>query len=469
VTETATRSSTSRRVLFILALLALVVLGLWLALRGTKPKPAARGPTHKVTVGAAPRFAPMKKFDPRVLPHPSVGEPEPIIDEVILEKKEVCEGEENLVTVRAHTPNGTDSFLHYTVGEGTGAQTVLRTFSAGREKGNPRFVMVFGRNNVVTTVPLPEFTLKSCQQDRIVEIRHRLMPNSVGHFELWAEVRDFGVKSQRDAPPFQAKSYVWTFGDETSETTTVPRVVHSYEERPQETLYSTFLVTVTITGADGTKLVGRRSLQLMNPVFEELWRNGAVRLLVALDPPFPELNTSSRTVEHTARVWHLREEPVTLTKVVATTNYFPRQAAVEKETVAETLQPAAFAGTTVIPPGRGIEFRVSKSAKDGPDWHSVEYVLHGTSAEGWPAIGNFALMMPPPEPTRERHQPITDPLKVAKILKARELLGKEFVTDEDLFRLQREGKFEGLKPDPNLKITKLREPDLPKPKDGIKE
>jgi hypothetical protein len=40
----------------------------------------------------------------------------PIIDEIRVEKPEVCEGEENLVTVRAHTPDGNDAFLHYQIG-----------------------------------------------------------------------------------------------------------------------------------------------------------------------------------------------------------------------------------------------------------------------------------------------------------------------------------------------------------------
>src|SRR5690349_488437 len=38
----------------------------------------------------------------------------PVIDEVVLEKSEVCEGEENLVTVKAHSPDPEDDpFLHY--------------------------------------------------------------------------------------------------------------------------------------------------------------------------------------------------------------------------------------------------------------------------------------------------------------------------------------------------------------------
>ncbi|NTX58525.1 hypothetical protein HR086_45285, partial [Myxococcus sp. CA039A] len=46
---------------------------------------------------------------------------------------------------------------------------------------------------------------------------------------------------------------------------------------------------------------------------------------------------------------------------------------------------------------------------------------------------------------RENSTPVTDPLLLAKVKRARELLGQPFVTDEDLWRLEREGRFKDLK------------------------
>jgi very-short-patch-repair endonuclease len=54
-------------------------------------------------------------------------------------------------------------------------------------------------------------------------------------------------------------------------------------------------------------------------------------------------------------------------------------------------------------------------------------------------------MRPPPRPTKENSTPVTDPVLMAKVKKARELLGQPFVTDEDLWRLEREGRFDDLK------------------------
>jgi hypothetical protein len=62
--------------------------------------------------------------------------------------------------------------------------------------------------------------------------------------------------------------------------------------------------------------------------------------------------------------------------------------------------------------------------------------------------GNFALMRPPPRPTPQGHTPVIDPVLKAKILRARELLNKQFVTDEDIWRLEREGLMTDLEIEP---------------------
>ena len=39
----------------------------------------------------------------------------PVIDDITVEKPSVCSGEENLITVKAHTTTGTDELLHYVI------------------------------------------------------------------------------------------------------------------------------------------------------------------------------------------------------------------------------------------------------------------------------------------------------------------------------------------------------------------
>ncbi len=74
----------------------------------------------------------------------------------------------------------------------------------------------------------------------------------------------------------------------------------------------------------------------------------------------------------------------------------------------------------------------------------MTYRLSGHTREGHPVMGSFSVLRPPPRPTADNSQAVVDPLLKAKVLAAREMLGKETVNDEDLWRLEREGRFAGL-------------------------
>ena len=57
-------------------------------------------------------------------------------------------------------------------------------------------------------------------------------------------------------------------------------------------------------------------------------------------------------------------------------------------------------------------------------------------------MGSFSVMRPPPTPTRSNSRVVTDPALSAQIQRARALLGRDIVSDEDLFALRREGKLD---------------------------
>jgi hypothetical protein len=67
--------------------------------------------------------------------------------------------------------------------------------------------------------------------------------------------------------------------------------------------------------------------------------------------------------------------------------------------------------------------------------------VEGKDSEGRTARGAFSVMRPPKLPTRDNSMPVEDPLLKEKILAARKILNRPYVTDEDLWALQREGKF----------------------------
>jgi hypothetical protein len=93
-----------------LLLLALLVM-LFLGIRHRAPPPPERVRVDESPAPASPPL-PAPLLAPRsevatVAGAPTVPDPPPIIDDIIVEKPEVCAGEENLITVKAHTENGT--------------------------------------------------------------------------------------------------------------------------------------------------------------------------------------------------------------------------------------------------------------------------------------------------------------------------------------------------------------------------
>src|SRR5439155_17670810 len=103
----------------------------------------------------------------------------PVFDLVRLEKDEVCEGEENLATVNAHTTDGNDSFLHYTVDGEAGSQVPVRAYVGRDASGPPQNAVTMSKDNVATRIELPRYRVKSCRPARILVVTMRMLPNSV--------------------------------------------------------------------------------------------------------------------------------------------------------------------------------------------------------------------------------------------------------------------------------------------------
>jgi hypothetical protein len=366
-------------------------------------------------------------------------EPSPIIDEVRVEKDEVCAGEENLISVRAHTPNGTDAFLHYVIGAEPGAEVPLRVFP-GPDGAVPRqTIKVFGRKNAVTEIPVPGYRIKDCKPQRMVMVTPRLLPNSTDEFELQARILPLGARDDPDAMPFEPVSYHWIFGDGSEETSRVPRVVHGYEGRSHESRASNYLVAVEVKDRSGEKLVGRRSLEIPSSVFENYAERGIVTVVAIPTPRFPEMDAEG-VVRQSFRLRHHRGQPVRIERVRAVKHYMA---------TGESSPPGSADGdgaleVSTIPPGEGVTVSLSLDTREERDVFAVTYMIEGVTADGIPARGSFSLMRPPPKPTRETSAPVSDPVLLAKILRARELLHQEFVTDEDIWRLEREGKLADL-------------------------
>ena len=248
----------SRRARAFTLLFTAIILGLAFFLWPSRPKDAeSRNTTeenadigiNRATAAVAP---PAPAAPPPMTPAP---DPPPVIDEVSVEKPEVCSGEENLITVRAHTVNGTNEFLHTVIDGSMGASVPVR-LSLGEDGSiiGQHSISVFGRTNTAVTVPLPRFRVKDCQPPQILLVEQRLRPNSNSDFDLRARVVTLpprGREPRGVVESFKAVSFAWTFGDGTSEATATPIVTHSFENRPQAALYSYFTVGVEASDRNG--------------------------------------------------------------------------------------------------------------------------------------------------------------------------------------------------------------------------
>ncbi len=455
----STRSSRPRWWMGLLGLLAVALVVAWLLSSREEPAPEAAVAQARTRAPAAevappPAVAPVAPAAEE--PIASVAPPAaPIVDDILVEKQEVCSGEENLITVRAHTPDGNDAFLHYTVGSGTGQRIPIRVWLDEDGSYTLPTVTVFTKDNVATRVPVPAYTVKPCEPERLVHVLSRRLPNSEDDFEFFAKVVERpAVPGQPQGKPFAPVRYVWTFDNE-APVVSGPIVSHTLVgDTGAERMYTQHLVRVDIYDASGRKETGRSSLQVLNTAFENFTKKGIVTLQAVGTPRFPVLDADG-VVRQTFRLYHRFRGPVRIERVSAIRAFAPpSDAPPPPEQVDVATLPVAL-----VPGGQGTEVQVSLDTKAEPDVVSLTYALEGTSADGHPARGTFSVMRPPPRPTKETGTQITDPVLLAKVKRARELLGQPYVTDEDIFRLEREGKLADLKVQP-VPASDAAAPDL---------
>jgi hypothetical protein len=368
----------------------------------------------------------------------------PIIDEISVEKSHVCAGEENLVTVRAHTPDGLDdSFLRVSVGSSVGFQVPVVVNPSPERSERPR-VYVAGRDGTLVDAPLPDYKVDDCKVPRRVIMRMRIMPNTEDEVELYAQVLGVGTRE-----PFVAKSWRWTFGDGTTTTTSTPIATHDYGRRPQDALESHFLVTATAVGENGETVTGRHPVALLNNAFENLATKGVVLIRTALTPRFAELDADGMVRQRVA-VWHHHQQAVRVTRVVRTRYVDNNHALPDEPVPAESVL-----GAAALSAGSKLEIAATLDTRRDPRVVYETYAIEGISGDGRPAFGQFSIMVPPrhPDSPDKMDDAVVDRVLAAKIVRAQKMLGRRFVTDEDLFRLEREGAFAGLAPLSDLKIA----------------
>jgi hypothetical protein len=314
----------------------------------------------------------------------------PVIDEVLVEKDEVCEGEENLVRVRAHTTDGNDDFLHYTIAGESGGQVPLRAY-LGRD-GNPipQFIMAFSKDNVATRIEVPSYRVKSCRPDRVLIVTVRMLPNSLSERELTATVQSL------DGSVFTPVGWEWSFGDGTSKATATPVVSHDYSQLPQRTAFTDVLVAVKATDGGGRAVRGRLPLHIRNVAFYAR-QQGTVTILAEPTPRFPTMG-SDGVVHQKFRLWHMEDAPVQITGATMAKMFVPAvSGGMPPSPNPVALDFAEILQHRNIDPGATIEETLEYDFGSDPDVYAVVYEVHGVTPEGVQARGQLTVMRPPPE------------------------------------------------------------------------
>jgi len=356
----------------------------------------------------------------------------PVIDEVTVEKEEVCEGEENLITVKAHAQDDSAPLLHVVIGSQKGNSVPVRTWldpNTGAPMGNR--ISVFGRASALTSIDVPPYRVKRCRPERVVTVGVRALANRVDDFELTATFVDNAPKR-----PFRPVRYLWDFGDGDGATTETPRTTHRYHRPIQNTLYSSYLIQVEVLGESGESVLGRTSFDRYNLGYEHLIKFGLVALFAEGHPRFPVLSEDG-VVRQKFEIWHTYEQSVEIQKISLVLHDSEG-----RRTETSDQMDITFLDETEIQPGKSIDGEFKFEPAKYPGVLALVFRLEGTSADGKKAIGEFSIMKPPPKPTRENSRPVTDPRVVAKIQKAIQILGQETVTEEDIWRLERQGKLQ---------------------------
>ena len=414
-----------KRVGVAVAIALLAGLLLFLAVRSPDSRSASAPSPVDQTTPSPPRS------DRAVPPQQLLAATEPVVEEITVEKTDVCSGEDNLVTVRLAGAHQNDENIQITMpgngGAGRQMPFILGLTVAKQQPAMPE-VVVSGRDGALATVKIPTVTVKDCTPGPSLSVEVALVANTSATFALTATVRNPGPTA------FKPVHWHWDFGDGRDATTKVRTVEHSYEDHPQKTRVSNFLVHVRAADAEGVELLGRHALDVLRS-------KNVVVITTELNPRLPVIADDGRVTQR-VRIHHASDQPVTLERVEVQRFRDNEQGVEEMQTT--DVDPRQVLGTHVIPPGRGIETTAVFDTRAEPRTKRVTFDLHGKSADGIRASGQYSVLRPSEPSPQAEHEVVTDPQVKAAILAARKKLGRDEVSLDEMVRLKREGALDNL-------------------------
>ncbi len=349
-----------------------------------------------------------------------------MIDEVVVEKNPVCSGEDFMVSVKASNPRGKTDTLNYRIA-GKKGNPVILNYKAPGEKN----IHVFVRGDVALldhkTSPV---RVVRCENKPAARLKSVFSDNRLSEVDF--EVVDMqGLEGDC--------VFEWDFGNGKSAKTTIGAVNCNYGDREQKSFTSTFIAKVAIIDEKGVKVVARNEVTFPNIQWINS-RMGSPAIPITYDR-IARRNGDDYIVN--IQIKNIFDTPLNFTD--AHVKCVPCGGNQSAET--STYSAGEFISKTSLEAGEyAKDTLIFNKSICSFEICTVAVKLAGQLSDGREVVSSMYISVPmSPESIQEalqnnRARVISDGDIIDKVKKARVILSREFVTPEDIKRLERDGK-----------------------------
>jgi len=343
------------------------------------------------------------------------------IRKVHLEKETVCAGDDFEVRVDARDPDGREKDLIFKVAEKVGNPVILKYYGEGTHD-----IVVTVRDYTRIDTKTVTVNVVNCSDRPFVFMKatpHPMRPEE-GEFEV-VKMEGFTGKT----------SYLWDFGDGTTKKTETGYATHNYFARDQKRFHSTFTVKVTVTDEKNTSATARATIDFPNVQWISS-QMGAATIPISYNR-FPVNRDGAYTVDVNMKNIHSESLSFGDAEVEYVSCDSERPPEVRAYGAGALLSQTSIARNAVANSTLTLAGGMMPKSTC-----NVTIKLKGSTQSG--KAVNAALYLTIPVSNEDlkykKHQVVEDPELDRKIQQAKKILGKDFVTVDELRTLEKEGK-----------------------------
>ena len=343
------------------------------------------------------------------------------IRKVHLEKETVCAGDEFEVRVDARDPDGREKDLIFKVAEKVGNPVILKYYGEGTHD-----IVVTVRDYTRIDTRTVTVNVVNCPDRPLVFMKaapHPMRPDE-GEFEV-IKLEGFSGRT----------SYLWDFGDGSTKKTDTGYATHNYFAREQKRFHSTFTVKVTVTDEKNASATARATIDFPNVQWISS-QMGAAAIPISYNR-FPVKKDGSYTVDVNMKNIHNESISFGDAEVEYISCDSDRPAEVRAYGAGALLSQTSIAGNAVA--NSTLTLAGGMMPKSNCN---ATIKLKGSTQSGTAVNATLYLTIPVSDEDLKykKHQVVEDPELDRKIQQAKKILGKDFVTVDELRTLEKEGK-----------------------------